>query len=162
MADEDKIITYTEKTIAHPLEDVFGIPPNTTIVDQQIVEHQPSPVTVVYDDKDVEIDEKLDKIYNTAMDNAEALADEIEVVEGKYKARMGEISATMLTVALGAVREKAQFKTNKDRLKPNTNNPRAVGDNNNISNTNNIIVADRNELLRAFMNKSQTFDGEKQ
>ena len=79
----------------------------------------------------------------------------MEKVEGKYKARVGEVTATMLNVALGTVREKRMMKEHKDKLSPNKhqgtiNNTLIVGDS---------VMADRNELLRAFMNPA--LEGEK-
>mgnify|MGYP006338186639 FL=1 len=70
------------------------------------------------------------------------------MVEGKYKARMAEVSATMLNVALSAVREKRQLKEHKDKL---SNAPRAPGGSKTINH--NLIVADRNELLRMMLEK---------
>jgi len=77
------------------------------------------------------------------------VADEIERVEGKYKARMGEVTATMLNVALQAVHEKTILKIHKDKLmtdKTNTAQQRGGVTNNNL-----VVTADRNEILRMLM-----------
>lgn len=144
--------------VQHPLEHVFGIAPNTTIVEQT-----PPPETIdppempTYDDKDNEIDQKLEQIYNVAMGNVTTISGEMEIVEGKYKARIGEVTANMLSVALAATREKALVKAHKDKLKPSGSGMRGqIGDNNTI--TNNVIMADRNEILRAFMNQNKQND----
>jgi hypothetical protein len=100
-----------------------------------------------YDAKDDEIEEKLEEIYTIAMDQVQTLGDEIERVEGKYKARMGEVSATMLNVALGAVREKSALKMHKDKLTPVAGSTGART----VNNTLNVVTADRNELLRLFI-----------
>lgn len=137
-----------EKIIEHPLEEEFDIEPGTTIA--EVSEVIPSEVIQVagYDEKDDEIEEKLEEIYAVAMSNVELVADEMDRVEGKYKARVGEVTATMLNVALGAVREKSLLKQHKDKLgvtaaaarTPNTVNQ-------------NLIVADRNEILRSLLSK---------
>lgn len=137
-----------EKTIEHPLEEVFDIPTGTTIVEYK--ETLPAQVVEMpnYDQKDGEIEEKLEEIYSVAMGQVEAISDEMERVEGKYKARIGEVSATMLNVALGAVREKSLLKQHKDKVKP-TGGPQTV------NNTLNVVTADRNELLRLFAEQAK-------
>jgi hypothetical protein len=141
-------IVNKEKSIEHPLEEVFDIEAGTTMVEYKEV----TPAVVVempnYDAKDDEIESKLEEIYTVAMTQVDVISDETERVEGKYKARMGEVTATMLNVALGAVREKAALKMHKDKLTPSANGPSTVN--------NNLIVADRNEILRALLSKQKT------
>lgn len=138
-----------QKLIEHPLEDVFDIEPSTTMVEYKEV----VPAEVVempnYDKKDDEIEGKLEEIFSVAMTQVATISDEMERVEGKFKARMGEVSATMLNVALGAVNSKAQLKMHKDRLGPTggSGTPHTVN--------NNLIVADRNEILRALAAKNK-------
>jgi hypothetical protein len=62
---------------------------------------------------------------------------------------MAEVSATMLNVALSAVREKRQLKEHKDKL---SNAPRAPGGSRGVTNQN-VIIADRNDILRALLEK---------
>lgn len=133
----------------HPLEDVFDIEPNTTITEYKEV----VPAEIVqmpsYDAKDNEIEQKLEDIYTIAMTNVAIISDEMERVEGKYKARIGEVTAGMLTVALSAVREKTALKMHKDKtMVPGSGQPGSHTVNNNL------IVADRNEFLRMW-DKSQ-------
>ena len=92
--------------------------------------------------------EKLEEIYTVSMGNVEVIADEMERVEGKYKARIGEVTATMLNVALGAVREKAQLKMHKDKLPKN-------GGGGAQTVNNNLVVADRNEIIRMLLDKNK-------
>lgn len=142
-------IKTEEKAIEHPLEAMFDIEPGTTMVEYREVLPEKPVEMPNYDQKDDEIEIKLEEIYGVAMGQVALVADEMERVEGKYKARIGEVTATMLNVALGAVREKRQMKEHKDKLSPTRN---TIGDNNTITN-NNVVVADRNELLRMFANK---------
>lgn len=137
-----------EKYIEHPLEDVLDIDSGTTIVEYR--EALPADVVSMptYDAKDDEIEGKLEEIYTVAMEQVQVISDETERVEGKYKARMGEVTATMLNVALGAVREKSALKMHKDKVSPaNQSGPSTVN--------NNLIVADRNEILRALLDKKK-------
>lgn len=143
------IIKTEEKAIEHPLETMFDIEPGTTMVEYREVLPEKPVEMPNYDQKDDEIELKLEEIYGVAMGQVALVADEMERVEGKYKARIGEVTATMLNVALGAVREKRQMKEHKDKLSPIRN---TIGDHNTITN-NNVVVADRNELLRMFANK---------
>lgn len=142
-------IKTEEKIIDHPLETMFDIEPCTTMVEYREVLPEKPVEMPNYDQKDDEIEMKLEEIYSVAMGQVTLVADEMERVEGKYKARIGEVTATMLNVALGATREKRMMKEHKDKLSPIRN---TIGDNNTITN-NNVVVADRNELLRMFANK---------
>lgn len=138
-----------EKAIEHPLEEILDITPRSTVV--EYTESLPAEVVAMpnYDQKDDEIEQKLEEIYSLAMDQVQTLGDEIERVEGRHKARMGEVSATMLNVALGAVREKRSLKEHKDKIKPAGTGPQTV------NNTLNVVTADRNELLRMFMDQGE-------
>lgn len=135
-----------EKVISHPLEDALGIEPCSTIVEYQ--EFIPADVVEMpnYDEKDNEIEDKLEEIYTLAIGNVSAISDEMDRVEGKYKARIGEVTATMLNVALGAVKQKADLKAHKDKMSADSKSagtPHTVNQN--------LVVADRNEILRALM-----------
>ena len=124
----------------------MDITPCTTIVEYKEVEPSPIVPMPTYDAKDDEIEGKLEEIYAVAMGSVETIGDEMERVEGKYKARIGEVTATMLNVALGAVREKAALKMHKDKIQPVTSGgPQTVN--------NNLVVADRNEILQMLLKK---------
>lgn len=140
-------IKTEEKTTTHPLEDMFGIESGTTIVEYREVLPEKPIEMVNYDKKDDEIEMKLEEIYAVAMGQVSLVADEMDRVEGKYKARIGEVTATMLNVALGAAKEKRLMKEHKDKLTPGRNGTV----NNNTLVVDGSVVADRNEILRAFM-----------
>lgn len=143
-------LTTREKEIEHPMEGILDITPCTTVVEYK--EAEPAAVVPMptYDAKDDEIEGKLEEIYTVAMGSVETIGDEMERVEGKYKARIGEVTATMLNVALGAVREKAALKMHKDKLLPVTpgGGPQTVN--------NNLVVADRNEILQMLLKKQNS------
>ena len=107
---------HTDKLVTHPLEEAFGIEPGTTV--SEVIVAVPDEVSVMpdYDQKDIEIEAKLEEIYATAMGQVVIISDELDRVEGKFKARMGEVTATMLNVALSAVHEKTILKVHKDKL----------------------------------------------
>lgn len=136
-----------EKLIPHPLEEILEIESGTTLV--EYTEVIPSPVTPApsYDNKDMEIETQLEEIYSLAMGQVTSIGDQIELVEGKYKARIGEVTANMLNVALGAVREKRELKRHKDDLTADqqSGGPRTVN--------NNLVVTDRNEILKLLQGK---------
>ena len=147
-------IIKKEKIINHPLEDVFDIQKNSTIV--EYTETLPAPLanSPVYDDKDNEIDLQFEEVYIHAMNRVIAMGDEIERVEGKYKARLGEVTATMLSVALNAAKEKRELKQHKDKLLAQKENsgPSTVN--------NNLVVTDRNEILK-LLQEGKTLNGNK-
>lgn len=143
-------LTTKEKVIEHPMEEILDIIPCTTVVEYKEVVAEPIVAAPSYDAKDNEIENQLEEIYNVAMGNVATISDEMDRVEGKYKARIGEVSATMLNVALTAVRDKAHLKMHKDKLSPVATS----GDGKTITN-NNLVVADRNEILRMLMDKNK-------
>lgn len=129
-----------QKLINHPMEDVFNLEPNSTLVEYKEPVVAPIETPNEYDTKDCEIETKIEEIYTAAMGQVSVLQDQVEIVEGKYKARISEVSATMLNVALGAVREKRELKKHKDGIKSNGNGGGTTN--------NNLVVADRNDLLK--------------
>ncbi|TFH11186.1 MAG: hypothetical protein E4H14_01140 [Candidatus Thorarchaeota archaeon] len=137
-----KIIKRTKAT-AHPMEEALDIEEGTTMVEYKEILPAESVKMPTYDLKDDEIETKLEEVYATAMGNVTTVSDEIERVEGKYKARMGEVTAAMLNVALGAVREKSLLKQHKDKITLEVttgSTPQTVN--------NNLVVTDRNEIMR--------------
>lgn len=145
------IIKKEEKLTDHPLEAFFDIEPNTTMVEYHEVITEPLVEMPDYDDKDDEIELKLEEIYSVAMGQVSLVADTMDTVEGKYKARVGEVTATMLGVALGAVREKRMMKEHKDKLSTKSR----TGPIGSPITNNNLIVADRNEILRMLSDSSK-------
>ena len=101
-------LTTKEKVIEHPMEEILDIVPCTTVVEYKEVVAEPIVAAPSYDAKDNEIEGQLEEIYNVAMGNVATISDEMDRVEGKYKARIGEVSATMLNVALTAKNDKSQ------------------------------------------------------
>jgi hypothetical protein len=135
-----QIITKVE-TKEHPLEEFLGIKKGTTeivTVEQktELVPHQD------YDGKDSEIEEDYQQIFDKAMLGHEILQEQIEETEGKYAARIGEVSAQHLKLALDAAAAKAKLKEHKDKLKARE---KAAGPK--VQN-NTVVVTDTTDLIR--------------
>lgn len=131
--------------IEHPLEKVFDIEPGTTMVPtiQRTTE-----LTAVhtYDEKDKEVEGQFQEIYDAAMGAFEQQTLDVDSLEGKYKARAGEVAVQYLNTALEAARSKSAQKQHKDKMSIDQGKagPKTVN--------NNLFVGDRNELLRNLRN----------
>jgi len=139
----------TKKTVEvatdHPMEGILNIEQGTTMIEQtqsstQLVQHED------YDNKDVELEDQFQEVYDAAFDAFEAQNGEAELVEGKYKARNAEVAANFLTTALNAAKEKADMKKHKDKLSASSGGAQTV---------NNNIIIDRNELLKALLGEEK-------
>jgi len=141
------------KVIEHPLEDFFDIEPNSTEIEVferggELVKDEE------YDPKDEEIEEQFQEIYDSAMDGFDELSEEVHRVEGRYKARMGEVSVQHLNAALNAAAHKAKMKEHKDKL-----DSKGTGGGPRVTN-NTLIVDDRSALLDELRKKlSEGNDG---
>lgn len=147
--DENKVI----KRIEHPLEGVFDIESGSTEV--EVYEREGELVEArEYDEKDSEIDSQFQEIYDSAMDGYDLLSEELHRVEGKYKARVGEVSVQHLNAALNAASHKARLKEHKDKLESKkTSGPSHVTTNNTL------IVDDRSALLKQLRQGMDGNDG---
>lgn len=96
-----------------------------------------------YDEKDIDIDGELTHIKNLALTTFEEQKALSSQLEPKFKADVLASANTLLATALQAVKEKADLKKSKDKIL-------AKGQSLKIGNSEvtNVIVADRNELLR--------------
>lgn len=140
------------KTIEHPLEEFFDIESGTTEIEVYEREGELLPAEQ-YDPKDSEIEEQFQEVYNSAMDGYDLLSLELNKVEGRFKARVGEVSVQHLNTALNAASLKAKLKEHKDKLESKGKSP------SHVTNNNTLIVDDRSALLeqlRKGMEKSKT------
>lgn len=141
MMDETKK-EKIQKIINHPLEEFFDIEENTTEIVRY--ERTTSPREYEeYDEKDAELEENYQEVYNYAMSGFENLRDLIDTADTKFSARLAEVSVQYLNAALSAAGKKTQLKENKDKLRFRQQTG-AAGKNT----TNNILVLDRNEALK--------------
>jgi hypothetical protein len=134
--------TEIEVPVLHPLEDVFDIEEGTTMM-PQIVRNTEFKVAEQYDEKDVEVEGQFNEIYDAAMGAFESQFQEAELVEGKFKARAGEVAVQFLNTALEAARSKSTLKAHKDKLTTDlmkNTGPKTVN--------NNLIVGSQSEILK--------------
>lgn len=96
--------------------------------------------------EDLEISSKIDSVYDKAIDAFDEQSAYIQVIEPRYAARNAEVAAGFLKIALDAVATRANVKRDKKK------NAQFIPFNNTGSGNQNVIVADRNELLK-MMNK---------
>jgi len=151
MSTEVKTI---ESLTEHPLESAFDIEPGTTVSvhterTSEMVE------TEQYDQKDDEIDEQFQEIYDRAMAAFEDQVAEAEVVEGKYKARNMEVGVQLLTAALHAAKEKSNQKQHKDKL--DVAKKKASGTTN-IQN--NVFAGSHKDVVDRILSKAKIYEQE--
>jgi hypothetical protein len=149
-----------------PLEKTFNITPGSTpAFKERVEEHNPTAVTVtdpvtgevIARDadptdvmlakeeriEDLQIDGKLNQIYDNAMTAFDSHANLAETADPRFSARNGEVAAQYLKIALDSTNSKieAKYKRNKVRIaRLGMSMPNTV--------QNNVIVADRNDLLK--------------
>lgn len=137
----------TERVISHPCEDFFEIENNSTIMtvaeprSTQLAEHSS------YDDKDCEIEEQYQEIYDKAMDAFDDIQQDMEGIEGKFKARNNEVGVAFLNAALSAAKEKARLKEHKDKLTGPS------GDGNGGTTNNTQVNISSSDLIKMFANQ---------
>lgn len=147
MSDE---IEIKEKTIEHPMEDVLDIESGSTIVEYK--ERNTELVEIAdYDEKDNEIENQFQEVYDVAMDAFDAQSEAAEVVDPKYSARNAEVAAQYLNAALNAVKEKSSMKQHKDKIKKAEAGATGANGNGSTINTQNNIIVDRNDLLKQIL-----------
>lgn len=146
MSEEKQVV------IEHPMEEVLDIEPGTTIA--TVVERSTELVVAEeFDEKDNEIEGQMQEVYDAAMSAFEQQSMDSEVIEPKYRARNQEVAVQFLNTALSAVKEKSSLKQHKDRINIDRVKAAKAGTTNN-----NLIVADRNEILKHIMGQ----DGEQE
>lgn len=126
--------TITTEMTTDSLEDVFDLVPGTTVKEVVIHEEHPTVKPTTYDDKDGEIDEQFQEVYNKALAAFEYQMERADStdVDPKYVARMHEVAAGYLNTALAAAKEKASLKTNKDKVVAVAKKAASVTNNNTV------------------------------
>jgi len=145
--------TETEKEISHPLEEIFDIEESTTIVPYKEVKTDLVPHET-FDNKDKELEEQLQDLYDKALEAFENQQDDADTIEPKFKARNAEVAVQYLKTALEAVREKRVLKEHKDKI--------TIKEKGGTTN-NNLVVADHNalmEMIEDMKEKGVTLEGD--
>ena len=99
------------------------------------------------DAEDIEVDAKIDAVYDQAMDTFKAQTEMIQIIEPRYSARNAEVAASYLNIALQAATVRARVKGDRKRMSTFIPQGAKV--------TNNTIVATRDEIMRMI-----SIDGE--
>lgn len=102
------------------------------------MEEQPEPEAK--DEEDIEIDGKIDAIYDAAIETFHAQTEYTQIIEPRYAARNAEVAASYLTIALNAAATRAKVKGERKRqaaFVPFANKSQ-----------NNVVVASREEIMR--------------
>lgn len=137
-----KIIKKTLENTSHPMETFLNIEPNTTQIVR--VEQETELVeTELYDEKDNEIEENFQEIYDKAMSGFDALQEEAEDVESKYIARINEVAIQYLNAGLNAASKKADLKQSKDKLQL----AKTAANKGGANVTNNNLIVDTSSLI---------------
>ena len=142
------------KHFDHPLDSVFGISSDEIDIDSQysmtevpretlqsIDPNVPAPDPK--DEDDLLVEKRIDEVFDAAMDAFSTQNAYIEVIEPRYAARSAEVAAQYLNIALSAANSRAKVKTDRKRA-----NQTFIPHGNGGKNTTNVIVANREEILR--------------
>ena len=161
---------FKMETKQHPLEAVLNLDTSreesfdlttTTENEDQYLAVPQSEVAPKFenDEEDTVIDEKIEEVYSEAMKAYQNQTAYVEIMEPRYAARNAEVAANYLNTALNAVSLKARVKNEKRKFSagPGGFVPYKHGGVNN-----NIVVADRNQLLRLMSEGTgSTIDSDK-
>lgn len=150
MSSKKEIEVPTE----HPMEEFFDIEEGTTMVPKTVIKGDVVPHET-YDNKDVEIDNQFQEVYDLALTAFEDQQETAELIDPKYKARSAEVAAVFLTTALNAANSKMQLKSQREKLE--VSRARLGGG---VVNNGNMIVTDRNSLLKLMEEDDDFIDGE--
>lgn len=115
--DDQNDDRWIEKVISHPCETALNIEPNTTTIVLPAPRETELVDSPLYDDKDKEIEQNFQDIYDASMDTFDQLQEDMDGIEGKYKARNSEVAVMYLNAALAAANAKLKLKEGKDRNK---------------------------------------------
>lgn len=137
-------MTTDLKTMGHPLDSVFDVEKNATISNIQGRDIE------LFDEnedrnKDTEIDGQLDEVYDIALQAFNTQNELTQSIDPRYSARNAEVGAQYLRIALDAAAQKSNKLINNKKLR-GSKGQSDIENNGTINN--NIIVADRNQILQ--------------
>lgn len=144
-----------KQKLANPLDELFEIEQPAhdlteyqSVTEGELAELQAPATAPDADPEDVEIDKKIDTVYDAAMDAFNQQTQYTEIVEPRYAARNAEVAANYLNIALNAAATRARVKT--DRKKANTFVPYAN------KTQNNVVVASREDIMKMIAIDAET------
>ena len=160
------MIDVNDNSTSSPLEALFDIEPGSTPVMQDFVQLNPStemidpetgevverPIDASAEQlrreeriEDLKIDGQLETIHSAAMQAFYQQQGMAQQVDPKFSARNSEVAAQYLNIALSATNSRAKTKYDRQKIRlaqSMKDTPSTVN--------NNLIVADRNELLKSL------------
>lgn len=101
---------------------------------------------------DLQIEAKTEEVYQGAIAAFESHMNLSATADPKFAARNGEVAAQFLNIALSSVNSKVEAKYKKAKIRfasVSAKNP---------STTNNVIVADRNDVLRTLFGHNKDME----
>jgi hypothetical protein len=142
--------TLGQVRITNPLDELFNTLPNdldeadgyvgVTEGEYAVAQGNDGTAVVEKDDEDIEIDRKVDEVYEAAIGAFNTQTAYLEVIEPRYAARNAEVAANYLNIALNAASVRAKVKGDRKKnaaFVPFSNNK-----------TSGAVVASREDLLR--------------
>lgn len=166
--------------ITHPLEKVFDLEPSSwespvipksserekNLLDPTTGELVPRTAEPNQGDlekeerlEDLHIDGQLETIHSAAMDAFEKQVRMSDEVDPRFAARNAEVAAQYLTIALNATNSRVDAKAKRQKIRLQKQIAAGAAGGNTITNSN-VIIADRNAVLKALLEKGnlQTLD----
>lgn len=104
---------------------------------------------VEYDSKDNDVEKNYKEVHDIAISMHDRIVDELEDIEPKYSARMYEVAAGYLNIALTAAEKRGKMKEHKDKLGVSAKKK---------STNNNVVVINTNDLIKKL--SSDIIEGE--
>lgn len=105
------------KNLENPLDALFNTPPlhedekeYAEITEAELALLAVPPEDTEKDLEDTEIDGKIDKVYDLALDAFNTQTQYQEIIEPRYAARNAEVAANYLSIALNAATSRAKVK----------------------------------------------------
>lgn len=118
------------------------------VTEGELAEMAAPPEEEVKDEEDVEIDAKIDAIYDAALETFQQQTEYTQIIEPRYAARNAEVAASYLTIALNAAATRAKVKGERKRQAAFV--PYAG------KTQNNVVVASREEIMRMISVDAET------
>lgn len=158
----------SKDTFESPLESVFEITPGTTLLPHKnkrsdFVDTETGEITKIEEEPEITVGggiteselegeaiAQINDVYTKAMEVYDDQAEMIQIIDPKFAARTAEVANQYLSTALTAIKLKTDILNQKRKMK---NGKNQVVENNTTNN--NLIVGDRNDILRSILNQEQ-------
>lgn len=143
-----------KQNFVNPLDELFNTPPAKEVVEYEettegaLAELAAPTDAPEKDAEDVEIDGKIDTVYNAAIDAFNNQTAYTEIIEPRYAARNAEVAAQYLNIALNAAATRARVKGERKRGAAFV--PYAA------KSQTNVVVADRETIMRMIAVDAET------